>query len=295
MLIILGSINADLVFSAPAIPRPGETVLCDGYAWAAGGKGANQAVAAARAGATVRFFGRVGDDEHGLRLRDLLAREGIDTAGLGRSERPTGTAIITVDPAGENSILVASGANLDVQAAEVPDELLRPGVTVLCENEIPPAQTLAFLARAKERGARTILNVAPAGGLALHQLGCVDVLVANETEAFMLTGDDAPERAVQALAQGREAAVVTLGGEGALGCSGSELAPMPAIAVRVVDTTGAGDAFVGVLATALDEGLALRAGLAWAITASGLACERLGAQTALPGRAAIEAKLASQP
>ena len=291
MLIVFGSVNADLVFTVPALPKPGETVLCEGHRWAAGGKGANQAVAAARAGSKVRFFGRIGADENGTRLRELLAREGIDTTGLASSARPTGIAIIAVDGQGENSIVVASGANLDATAAQVPDALLSAGATLLCQNEVPPHETLTLLARAKQRHARTVLNVAPARGLDLVALHDVDVLIVNEHEAAMLTGHEAVEPAARALAAGREAVIITLGAHGALAADAGRLIRLPAIEVDVVDTTGAGDAFVGVLAAALDEAVDLATSIARAIVASGLACEQLGAQTASPSRAAIEERL----
>jgi ribokinase len=163
MLVVPGSINADLLFKVPKLPRPGETVLCPGYVMAPGGKGANQAAAAAKAGADVRFIGHVGEDAYGPVMRDLLAKSGVDVMGLGVSARPTAIAVIGIDEAGENAIIVGSGANLDTDASHIPPSLLGPGTTLLCQNEIRPEATHAAIEAAHAAGARTVLNLAPAG------------------------------------------------------------------------------------------------------------------------------------
>ncbi len=298
MLIVLGSINADLLFEVEALPRPGETVLCPAYRFAPGGKGANQAAAAARAGAEVRFFGHVGNDAYGPVVRDLLRQAGVDVARLETAERPTAVAVIGVDRQGENAIIVASGANLATRADQVPTELLRPGSTVLCQNEIRPEESFALLLRARERGARAILNLAPAGPVPAEVLAGLDLLIVNRLEAEAAAGHAGAD--VAALARELHerfglACVVTLGGEGALAVAPEGSFRVPALAVEPVDTTGAGDAFSGVLAAALDEGMPLAEALRRASVAAALACERVGAQSAQPQRTEIERRLAELP
>ncbi|MGH6902411.1 MAG: PfkB family carbohydrate kinase, partial [Geminicoccaceae bacterium] len=156
MLLVFGSINVDLLFEVEALARPGETVLCPSYALAPGGKGANQATAAARAGAAVRMIGHVGDDGFGRLARQALAAAGVDCAGVATSGKATGIAVIGVDRAAENQIMVASGANLDTSAGQIAAADLAPGVTLLCQNEVRPEATFALLERASARGARTI-------------------------------------------------------------------------------------------------------------------------------------------
>jgi ribokinase len=294
MILVFGSLNADLVFELRALPRPGETVLCPGYALEPGGKGANQAAAAAKAGARVRMVGRLGDDSFGAFLRQGLAQAGVDCAGIATGAEATGVAVIAVEGGGENQILVGSGANLATRADQVADEDLAPGVTVLCQNEVDPAATFGLLQRAARRGARTILNLAPAAALPADLLDALDVLVVNELEATMAAGDPGADPA--ALARGLAArhgltCVVTLGREGAIARTAAEGWRIGALAVEPVDTTGAGDAFVGVLAAALDQDLELPAALRRASVAAGLACTRLGAQTSQPLAADIDARL----
>jgi len=294
MLLVFGSLNADLLFQVEALPRPGETVLCPGYRLAAGGKGANQAAAAAKAGAAVRMVGHVGGDSFGRFLREVLAAAGVDGARIATSDEATGIAVIGVDRLAENQIIVASGANLDSHAGQVEDRELAPGVTVLCQNEIQPEATFALLERAKGRGARTILNLAPAGEVPGRVLDALDLLVVNEIEAAMAAGARADPAVLArdlALRQGLTC-VVTLGSHGALAIGPDGGYRVEALAVEAVDTTGAGDAFTGVLAAALDQGISLPDALRRASVAAGLACTRIGAQTSQPTVAAIEAALA---
>ncbi len=297
MLLVFGSLNVDLVFQVEALPRPGETVLCPSYALAAGGKGANQAAAAAKAGAAVRMVGQVGDDDFGRFASSALSAAGVDGTGVAISGKATGIAVIGVDRQAENQIMVASGANLDTDAGQIDDAELRPGVTLLCQNEIRPEATFALLERARARGARTILNLAPAGPVPGRVLDALDVLVVNEIEATMAAGEGG---APAALAQGLAArhgltCVVTLGGQGALAIGPGGGHRVAALAITPVDTTGAGDAFAGVLAAALDRGLALPEALGRASVAAGLACTRIGAQTSQPDAALIEAELGRLP
>jgi ribokinase len=299
LLLVFGSINVDLLFRVDALPRPGETVLCPSYEVAAGGKGANQATAAARGGAAVRMIGHVGDDGFGHFARQAMALAGVDCAHVLTSRNPTGVAVIGVDRAAENQIIVASGANHDTHAGQVADADLAPGVTLLCQNEVPPEATFALLGRAKARGARTILNLAPAGAAPPRVLSALDVLVVNEVEGRAAAGHS---EAADVAAFARELAqrhrlicVVTLGARGALAIgpeSGQRVAALP---VEPVDTTGAGDAFVGVLAAALDLGHELGMALRRASVAAGLACTGLGAQTSQPTAAQIEARLGDLP
>lgn len=302
MIVVFGSLNLDLVLTVPALPRPGETVLCPGYVLKPGGKGANQAVAAARAGAEVRLFGRVGDDAFGRQLCQHLAGEGVDIAGVATDAAPTGCAAVCVDGQGENQIVVAGGANLALRADQVPDAVLTPAATVLMQMEVPAAQVQALIARARARGARTVLNLAPAGELPRAVLAELDVLVVNALEAaalaqrFGLTGATPRDHARALAASGPVTCVVTLGGAGALAAEpDGRLWHVPALPVAPVDTTGAGDAFCGVLAASLDAGDALPMALRCASVAAGLACLALGAQESLPGAAAIAARLAEVP
>ncbi len=188
MLLVFGSLNVDLVFQLEALPRPGETVLCPGYALAAGGKGANQAAAAAKAGAAVRMVGQVGDDDFGRFVTGALAAAGVDGAGIGISAKPTGIAVIGVDRRAENQIMVASGANLDTDAGQIDDAGLAPGVTVLCQNEIRPEATFALLERAKRAGRPHDPEPRPGRALPGRVLDALDVLVVNQIEAATAAG-----------------------------------------------------------------------------------------------------------
>ncbi|WP_027135130.1 ribokinase [Geminicoccus roseus] len=297
MIIVPGSINADLLFPVRELPAPGETVLCPSYTMAPGGKGANQAAAAAKAGARVHFVGHVGKDAYGPVVRGLLAEAGVDVAGLIDSDRPTAIAVIGVDQKGENQIIVASGANLDTHAGQVPQALLVPGNTLLCQNEIRTEESFAALKLAHEHGVRTILNLAPAAPVPNDVLDRLDLLVVNELEAQAAAGGQgAPDELATGLARRHGlTVVVTLGAKGAIAADGERLLQVQALPVDPVDTTGAGDAFTGVLAAYLDRGAGLDLALHRAAVGAALACERLGAQSAQPGLAEIEARAAALP
>jgi ribokinase len=270
---VFGSVNLDLIFRLARAPEAGETLLADSALVAPGGKGANQALAARRAGAQVRFAGAVGQDALADQALLLLRAAGIDLGGLVRVAAPTGLAAITVEASGENRIVVASGANMHATAAAVPDAWLDGLAVLLVQLETPWAETLALLRRAKARGVRVLVNIAPAPNVALPGLDEADLVIANETEA---------ERAPPGVALLR-----TLGARGAaLG----EL-HVPAPRITPVDTTGAGDAFCGALAAALAEGQPMPQALRFAVAAGALACLAPGAQPALPDRAAILARL----
>ncbi|MGK9166553.1 ribokinase [Inquilinus limosus] len=292
----------DLVMAVTVLPRPGETVLCEGYVTKPGGKGSNQAVAAARAGARVAMAGAVGGDGFGQVMRATLAKEGVDTALIATSDRPTGVAYICVDAGAENFIAVGSGANLAVTAGQVPDDRLTPDTLLVLQMELPPEQNWALLRRARARGCRAILNVAPAAPVPEAALRDLDLLVVNEHEALAIAGglglDAADPRAAAGALSDRLGltCVVTLGGEGAIAVGpdlpdwGAGFA-VPALPIRPVDTTGAGDTFTGVLAAGLDAGLPLEQALRRASTGAALACLALGAQESMPTAAAIDAAL----
>ncbi len=294
MIIVPGSVNADLLFRVASLPRPGETVLCPGYAMAPGGKGANQAAAAAKAGGQVCFVGHVGADAYGPVVRDMLLAAGIDCSLLATSPKPTAIAVIGIEDSGENAIIVASGANLDTASGQVEDAQLGPGATVLCQNEIRTAETFDVLVRAKRRGARTVLNMAPAAVVPDEVLAAVDVLIVNELEAEIVAGVSGrpPLETARGLASRHGlTCVVTLGGAGCIVADGSAAWQVPVLKIRPVDTTGAGDTFVGALTAWLDGGAPLLEALRAASVAAACACEQVGAQTGQPQRAQILARL----
>lgn len=296
MLFVFGSLNADMLFAVEALPRPGETVLCPGYELAAGGKGANQAAAAAKAGADVRMVGHLGDDSFGAFTRDVMVRAGVDCSAVETSKRATAIAVIGVDKAAENQIIVASGANLDTHPDQLPPSLLGPDATVLCQNEIRTDATFDMLKRAKASGARTMLNLAPAARLGAGMADPIDILIVNEIEAAMATGreaigEDAPAFAVDLSRELGSTIVMTLGADGAVATGPDGTFRAGSLKIEPVDTTGAGDAFVGVLAAALDQGNDLPSALRHASVGAGLACLGLGAQTSQPSAADIQTRL----
>lgn len=306
MIVTFGSLNMDLVMQVDELPRPGETVLCPSYAVKPGGKGANQAVASARAGAKVAFFGCVGEDDFGSRLIQNLNLHGIETEGVLRASEPTGCATICVDRKGENAIAVASGANLAAAADQVPDEALAADAIVVMQMEVRPEENQKLIERARARGCRTILNVAPARPAPRETLEALDVLIVNEVEAAALArrlglrNGDLDTTLDELAGIVRQAVVATLGGRGARaairGVDGRiESWRVDALDIEPVDTTGAGDAFVGVLAAGLDEGLSLPEALRRASVGAALACLALGAQESLPGKEEIDARLADLP
>lgn len=283
MIVCFGSINLDLIFAVPALPLAGQTVLGPDMRIEPGGKGANQAVAAARDGARVVFAGCVGHDALADDALRLLRQSGIDIARVQSVERATGCASICVDAEGRNLIAVASGANLAARAAQVEDALLGPSTTLLLQMEVPPPEIEALIRRARKAGARIVLNLAPAGRLAPDALAMLDVLVANEDEAGFLAGLLGCAASATALHRALGVAVVVTLGEHGLDAAAAEGAwRLPAAPVAALDTTGAGDCFTGVLAAALDRGLALPAALARATRAAGLCCTRPGTQGSMP-------------
>ena len=285
MIVVFGSINVDLIVPVPRLPRAGETVLGGDYAVLPGGKGANQALAARRAGAKVVLAGAVGADSFAGIALDLLRGDGVDTRLVRVVEQPTGCAAIMVSSEGENTIAVAPGANASARSDQVPDELLGAGTTLVVQMEVPPCETALLIRRLRTRGGCSLLNLAPAVPIDIALLEEIDLAVANEGEAAT-TGSD-PEQLARRLRQGL---VVTRGAAGALALLRDGIRiEVPALAIKPVDTTGAGDTFVGVLAAALDLGSPVEAALHRASAAAGLACLARGAQTAMPDEAAIAA------
>jgi ribokinase len=291
VIVVFGSINLDLIFSLPHIPQPGETVLGPSTRIEPGGKGANQAVAAARDGAAVSMAGAIGRDALGDGALDLLRTAGVNLDRVRRVEASTGCAAITVDPDGNNAIAVGSGANLFAVASQVEDSLLGPGVTVVLQMEVAAEQTAGLIARARAAGARVVLNLAPAAALPEAALRSVDVLVVNETEAAWLAGHLGCEASADSLRDrlGGFAVVLTRGGEGAEVASRDATWHEPAACVEAIDTTAAGDCFVGVLAHRLDIGETLLTSVRRASIAAGLCCTRHGSQGSIPTQAETDA------
>ena len=282
-IVVVGSANLDLVATVDALPQPGQTVPAVSYAEHAGGKGLNQAVACARMGATVAFIGCVGDDEAGQSLRALLESEGIDVSGLRMSALPTGRALITVDAAGENSIVVVPGANATVGTGH--DIVIPQCSLVLAQLEIPLGTVAAVMTRARGMGARTVLNPAPAVGLPADVIAACDVIVPNETEETVLGG------AENLLALGSRAVVLTLGARGARVMTDGSSTDISPHRVTPVDTVGAGDAFVGAMCAELVQGATLVDACRVGAVAGALATTVRGAVPSLPTRVAVLAAL----
>jgi len=286
-VIVVGSINADLVVRAERLPSPGETVTGGRFSRHGGGKGANQAVAAARLGARVAMVGAVGGDDLAEEALALLAGEGVDVSAVSRAAAPTGVALIAVDATGENQIAVASGANAELDPEEVERAVRAAGPgAVLLGHEVPEA---AVLAGARAAQGPVVLNPAPARPLPEALVALGPVLTPNAGEACELTGERDPETAARALASRTRAAVlVTLGARGVLVLEGDRAERLPAPQVDAVDTTGAGDAFNGALATALAEGRDLRSAAAFAVAAAALSTRAAGAREGMPRRSEVD-------
>ncbi len=299
-VVVVGSSNTDMTVKVPRIPAPGETVLGDGFQITAGGKGANQAIAAVRAGAAVVFVTALGADDFGDRAFQSFVAEGIDVDLIRRvPDTPSGVALICVDDGGENSIAVAAGANraLRPQDVEPLAGILSDGDTVLVQLEIPLATVEAAARIAARQGARVILNPAPAQPLPDSLLAMVSMITPNEREAEQLTGvelSDAPAltRAAMTLQErGVRDVVITLGARGVFASFEGVSALVPGFTVQAVDTTAAGDVFNGSLAAALVEGKSPGDALRFANAAAALSVTVVGAQASAPRRAQIEAFL----
>lgn len=294
MIIVFGSVNLDLVARVARLPKPGETLAGEAFSMLPGGKGANQALAARRAGAEVTLHAAVGRDAFADPALAQLLAAGVALDGVRRVDAPTGVALIHVDARGENAITVVRGANAAADPALVPDALLHPGTVLLMQLEVPTEAVYALAARARARGARVMLNAAPAQSLPGALLDTLDVLIVNEHEAATLSqslgvASTPDDFATDVFRRYGCATIVTLGGEGAFAAVDGRLYAAPAPQVQVVDSTGAGDAFCGALAAAQDRGASWPRALAEGIAAGALACQRSGAQPALPDAAEIAA------
>ncbi|MFH8340439.1 ribokinase [Streptomyces sp. AM6-12] len=286
-LLVVGSANADLVIGVERRPAAGETVLGGDLSTHPGGKGANQAVAAARLGARTALLARVGADGHGRLLLDSLRSAGVDPAGVLEGGAPTGVALITVDPSGDNSIVVSPGANARLTPADVRSAapLLRAARVVSAQLEIP-LETVEEVVRALPSGTRFVLNPSPPRPLPAEVLAACDPLIVNEHEARVILGESAgaePEDWARGLlALGPRSVVVTLGARGALVYDGSGARRVASVKVDAVDTTGAGDAFTAALAWRLGTGASLAEAAAYAARVGAAAVTRAGAQESYP-------------
>ncbi|MFW6090292.1 MAG: ribokinase [Actinomycetota bacterium] len=290
---VLGSANMDLVVTVDRAPNRGETVTGRTFHTVPGGKGANQALAAARAGGSVAFLGAVGDDAHGAQIRSLLIADGVDVRGLQTSEVPTGTAHIVVDEDGGNAIVVVPGANGTVTALTDAHRLaIEAADALLLQLEVPLSVVIEAAEFARSKGVRTVLTPAPVVDLPADLLDAIDVIVPNEHEAarlWDLSGRTSPRAAAERVSGLTGDVLVTRGATGSAwyGRDGTVVA-VPAFPVEALDTTAAGDTYVGAFAVAWVSGMAVEPAMRWASAAAALAVQRLGASASMPYRAEIE-------
>jgi len=290
MIVVFGSINIDLIMQMKHFPSPGETVLTPAYEWMCGGKGMNQAVAAARAGAKFALVGMVGDDGFGTRATNALRREGILTSGIGLSNRPTGCATIFIDQHGENQIVVAQGANRDVTPEQLPDDILGPANVLLLQMELADDVNWPVLELSHKCGARTILNLAPAHALPREALQHLDYLIVNRIEAEQIATrlglkieTDALKLAHVLSKNCSLTCIITLSGHGSVAVSNEVGWRVPVLKVpHVVDTTGSGDTYCGVFAAAIHQRVPLIEAMKRASVAGSLSVQAKGAQTVMP-------------
>ncbi len=291
---VIGSLNMDLTVQAPRLPRPGETVLGTDFYQAPGGKGGNQAVAAARLGGRVWMAARVGRDAFGAALRASLEKEGVDAGAVGIAEAHSGVALIVVDASGQNLIAAYPGANALLSAQDLEGVEWEAGAWAVAVLEVPDEAVIRGFERARKSGGRTILNAAPARPFVANLWALTDILVVNETEAALLAGGSAddPAAALEAARalrdRGPATVAVTLGAQGSVVMDEVGAWHVPAIPVRAVDATAAGDAWVGALAVALVRGDGLLRAAIFASAAGAITVTRRGAQPAIPFRGETE-------
>lgn len=299
MITVFGSINLDLVTRVAKLPRPGETVHGSDIAQFPGGKGANQALAARRAGAEVRLVGAVGGDDFATLALSELRAAGVDLSAVEVRGTTTGVAVITVDEAGENTIILSPGANLRGESAQLGQAGIGPNDSLMLQMEVTEAETFAAARAARSAGARVILSLAPFVPLSREAFSDISILLVNETEAADLAAHhglsgSSQSETLKALAADLGVTVVTtLGPEGAAASDGEAVLRVPSLKVEPVDTTGAGDTFAGVLAAGLDAGADLEAAMARAAVAGALACTREGAQPSFPQASEIDQALSA--
>lgn len=296
-IVVVGSINMDLVTNVAAFPKPGETIHSLGVGYHPGGKGANQAVAAARSGARVQMVGAVGTDSFARTLIDNLAASGVDTDSILRKEGHSGLAVITVEQSGENHIVLAAGSNKAFTFEEIEGRIAwDEAYAVLLQNEIDWETTVSVMRAAKRKGVPVWFNPAPALKLEPPVLSLIHTCILNETEIELITGvkvagtEDAARAAGQLLEAGVTQVVVTLGDKGCVWVGpGGESCRVPAFRVKAVDTTAAGDTFIGALAAASCDGMPVTDALRRAAAASAIAVTRQGAQASIPTRQEVDA------
>lgn len=287
-IIVIGSLNADLVVKSPRFPQPGETISGEDLQIIPGGKGANQAVAAARQGVGVAMVGRVGSDSFGPFLLENLKSNQVNTSHVLVDESATGTAIIVVDANGQNSIVLSPGANGKVMPADVDSASFLNAKLLLLQLEIPTPTVLRAAQKARENGLTVILNPAPAKSLPAEFLANVDILIPNESELALLTNlpvndtSSAEVAAKELLKLGIKTVIVTLGSKGALLVTSTQVTHIDAYKVSVVDTTAAGDAFIGGFASAMLSGSSLEESVRYGCACGALATTKFGAQPSLP-------------
>lgn len=302
MVIVFGSLNIDLIMNVAHQPAVGETILAPTYKWLPGGKGANQAIACSRSGVKTAMVGQVGDDGFGTRIMNTLKRDEVWASGVGRNDtEPTGMAFITIDKNGDNQIVVASGANRETNAGQVPDDILGPDNVVLMQMEVVAKENWDVIHRAKAKGAKTILNLAPAGSIPKDVLIDLDYLIVNQIEGRQIAEkmglkieDDAAKLA-KTLAQNADlTCVMTLGPRGSIVVkpdgTGWRVGAID-LGEAAVDTTGAGDTFCGVFAGCVFKNLSVQESMRRASVAASLACKAVGAQTAMPREDEIDEAL----
>jgi ribokinase len=303
-VVVVGSSNTDMIIKLERIPKPGETIIGGDFATAAGGKGANQAVAAARAGADVSFVARVGNDMFGSQAMEGFVSDGINVEHVEKDPgTPSGVALIFVDERGENSIAVASGANAKLTPADVREarDVIAGADILVVQLETPVETVRAAVELAADNGVRVVLNPAPAQTLGEDILRHVSVLTPNETEAALLSGIevtdvvDAEKAAAKLVSMGPEAIVVTLGARGAFVFESDRREVVPGFQVDAVDTTAAGDVFNGALAVALAGGAPLVEATRFANAGAALSVTKLGAQPSAPTRAEVDELIRSNP
>lgn len=307
MIIVFGSLNMDMSVRLDKLPQAGETIISSEYDLNPGGKGGNQALAACRSGAKVAIVGKVGDDSYGRNITEELKRNGVMTSGVGRSDDlHTGSALTSRDPEGRKQLIILTGANAEVSADQIPDEILVPGNIVLMQMELPIDQTVAVLERAKAKGCTTILNLAPAFAIPKQAIGHLDYLIVNSIEAREIARkldlgieDNAAKIAHMLAVEGQLTCIVTLGKNGSVAVSqdGSVLGvpTLPVDQVEIVDVNGAGDAYCGTFAATLHAGKSLEEAMRRASVAATLACLKYGALPSLPYLDDIEQKLPDLP